>query len=238
MKVSDQKLEVITQDPHICLINKPSGLLSVEGRTPSEASAKALLAAQLRRPVWTVHRIDRETSGLLLFALTAEAHRSLSMAFEKHRVVKRYRAIALGAALPDHSEIELPLHPARKGKMRPTLAHEQGLNAHTALTVLKRWSLPEGQAAELRLCPSTGRQHQLRVHLRALGAPLLFDPLYRLAEHRAIWPDAPLQRTALHAEYLRFDHPVTQSTMAFECAPEPSWQALIDWLSQRAQARH
>lgn len=215
---------VLHEDPELLVVAKPAGLTVVPAR---DAAPDDSLQAQLERlrgeRLWVVHRLDRDTSGVLLFARTATLHRALNLAFEHRAVQKTYWAIAAGADLPDRGDVRIPLHAARKGRMRPALDGEAGaLAAHTGFVVTTRWDLPEGQvASELLLSPHSGRQHQLRVHLRALEAPLAGDPLYRLPDaRRPRWPCVP-PRLALHAARIAFADPRSGRPFAVE-APLPA----------------
>lgn len=220
------------EDAHLIAVDKPAGVTVIPARDASLAqSLRGQLEAARGETLWVVHRLDRDTSGVLLFARDAQTHRALNLQFEAHRIEKSYWALAAGAPLPARSEIRLPLHAARKGRMRPALAGEAAaLEAHTSLAVRARWPLPDGlQIAELDLRPHSGRQHQLRVHLRALEAPLLGDPLYRLPEVRR--PQLPPgsaspPRLALHARCIAFAHPQDGRAMHIE-AELPA--TLRDW---------
>jgi tRNA pseudouridine32 synthase / 23S rRNA pseudouridine746 synthase len=215
---------VLYQDVELLAVAKPAGITVVPGRDELlDDSLHGQLQAARGERLWVVHRLDRDTSGALLFARSADAHRALNMAFEARTVHKTYWAIAGGAVLPDAADIRIPLHAARKGRMRPALDGEAGaLPSHTGLAVTTRWSLPDGlQASELTLSPHTGRQHQLRVHLRALDAPLAGDPLYRLPEgQRPRWPAEP-PRLVLHAARIVFTHPLTGDPLQVD-APLPA----------------
>lgn len=186
-------------------VDKPAGTLVIPGR--GEATSPVLrdaLERQLGRKVFVVHRLDRDTSGVLVFALDASAHRALSMAFEAGKVRKRYLALVEGR-LQGPVEIDLPLAPARRGRMRVAKAGEEGKAAVTRiapLEVFARASLVEAE-------PLTGRTHQIRVHLRAVGHPLLVDPQYGrpapvTAEDLGGEGTEPLlTRTPLHASRLQ-----------------------------------
>ena len=183
-------------------IDKPAGALVIPGRGEEDGGClRDLLAKQLGREVWVVHRIDRDTTGVLLFALDAKTHREASMAFEHGQVDKRYVALVQGRVTAP-LDIDLPLASARKQKMRVALPGEQGKEARTLVRprqVFAKASLVEAE-------PLTGRQHQIRVHLRAKGHPLLFDHQYgRRAPLTAKdlggeGEEIVLARTPLHAE--------------------------------------
>jgi RluA family pseudouridine synthase len=161
--------------------------------------------------VWVVHRIDKSTSGIIIFALTAEAHRSLNIQFEKHRVEKKYHAILNGS--PNWSEkiTKFPLRANVGNKHRTIVDNRNGVRAETRFRILKQNQL----SALAEAMPMTGRTHQIRVHAFALGYPLLGDILYSAPETEII------ARAALHAHSLSFDHPATNERVTFT-APYPA----------------
>ncbi len=188
------RLEVLWQHGGLVAVSKPPGLLVIPGRDPGERTcAKDLLAAQLGRRVWVCHRIDRDTSGVLLFALDAEAHRAASMAFEHGEAKKRYLALVEGVA-SEPLDIDLPLAEGRKGKMR---VGDGGKPARTLVRPLETFA----HASLVECEPLTGRQHQIRVHLQAKGHPLLFDHQYGRKEPLVLGA-VTLDRTPLHATRL------------------------------------
>ena len=192
---------VLHEDPDVLAVDKPAGVVVIPARDepPGESLRHRLEAARGER-LWVVHRIDRDTTGVVLFARGAESHRALSLAFEQRRVEKTYLALTRG--VPPEGVIDVALHPARKGKMRPALPGERdALEAATACRVVRAWRRAEGDFALVEARPRTGRQHQVRVHLRSVDAPLLVDPLYGRAA-TATAAGAPLTRLTLHAHAL------------------------------------
>lgn len=179
-------------------IDKPPGLLVIPGRTPDDqACAKTYLEHQLGQKIWVCHRIDRDTSGVVLFATDADAHRTASMAFEEGRVEKRYLALVEGR-IEAPLTIDLPLTEARKGKMRPCFPGEAGKPAVTRVKPVEVFA----DATLVECEPLSGRQHQIRVHLKAKGHPLLFDHQYG---RKTPWVKGgvTLERTPLHAAKLK-----------------------------------
>jgi len=183
-------------------VDKPPGTLVIPGRGEEAApSLREQLERQLELKVYVVHRLDRDTSGVLLFARTPAAHRELSLAFEHGRIRKVYQALA-GGALAQPERVEVPLAPARRGRMRP--AKGEGKPALTLVRPLETFA----RATFLEAEPLTGRTHQIRVHLQALGHPLLVDPQYgrprpvTAADLGGQGDQVVLSRTPLHAALL------------------------------------
>lgn len=199
---------VLFEGAEIVAVAKPPGLPVVPaGGGPAAASLHHQLERARGERLWVVHRLDRDASGVVIFARTAAAHRHLSMAFERRAVRKTYLAFAGGRLDPPRGRIELPLHAARRRKARPARPDEAGAKAAvTAYDVARTWDLRGVPVLLVRLRPETGRHHQLRVHLRARGAPILFDPLYGRGFAPRGLEQAPCRRLALHA--LRLELPL------------------------------
>jgi len=185
-------------------VDKPAGMPVVPGRTGQGGPPlRERLEAQLGRQVWVVHRLDRDTSGVLLLALDATTHRAASVAFERGLPEKRYLAL-VSPALTGAVRVEAALVPARRSRMRLAGPGEEGKPAVTELSAVETF----GDVALVEARPLTGRTHQIRVHLRHAGAPLLVDPQYGRPEpvsERRLGgeSDAPvLTRTPLHASRL------------------------------------
>ncbi len=197
-------LTILAQEGGLVAIDKPPDLLVIPGRAADDQRcARDLLAAQLGREVWVCHRIDRDTSGVVLFATDPKVHRTVSMAWDDKQVHKRYLALVQGR-VRGPMDIDLPLAEGRKGKMRVALQGEEGKASRTRVEVKEAF-----ERASLVECePLTGRQHQLRVHLRAKGHPLLFDHQYGrkqplLEKDLGGQGEAVvLDRTPLHASFL------------------------------------
>jgi RluA family pseudouridine synthase len=184
-------------------VDKAPGTLVIPGRGEENApSLREQLERDLKHKVYVVHRLDRDTSGVLLFARTPGAHRELSLAFERGLIRKVYQALVDGAlAAPER--VEVPLAPARRGRMRPAKG-EEGKHALTVVRPLETFERATFVEAE----PLTGRTHQIRVHLQALGHPLLVDPQYgrshalTAADLGGEGGEVVLSRTPLHAALL------------------------------------
>ena len=217
-------------------VAKPAGVPVVPARGEDPAGClRARVAAALGAAVWVVHRLDRETSGVVVFARDAEAHRALSLAFERRAVAKTNLAWVADRGLPPAGRVALALHPARRGKSRPARPGEPGAReAATAYRVDRRWRLADLAVARLELDPETGRHHQIRVHLRALGAPILFDRLYGGSAAPRLPAGSPCARLALHALRLTVPDPGDGAGRTF-AAPLPADLAAFEgWLDRAA----
>lgn len=201
----DVPLAVLHEDHEIVVVDKPAGLLSVPGR--GEHLSDCLLSrVQVAFPTaLLVHRLDRDTSGAMVFGLTPHAQRNLSMQFEKRRVKKTYVARVWGEMAGKTGTVDLPLIVDWPNRPRQMVCHETGKPAVTDWRVLRTG---DGES-RVRLNPRTGRSHQLRVHMLALGHVILGDPLY------AEGPAANFPRLMLHSQELRISHPESGRGMAF-----------------------
>lgn len=189
---------ILHADPAFLIADKPAGLPTVPGR-PAALHDCLWTRVQAEFPdALVVHRIDMGTSGLVVFARDAQAQRALNRAFEQRRVGKTYVALAAGRIEADAGEIDLPLAADWPARPRQKVDHDHGRPALTRWRVLER----HADHTRVELTPLTGRSHQLRVHLAALGHPLLGDPLYASPA-----VEAALPRLALHARTLAFIHP-------------------------------
>lgn len=198
-------LDVLHEDHEIVVLNKPAGLLSVPGKAAHLADCLLTRVQEVFPTALLVHRLDRDTSGVMVFGLTPHAQRHLGLQFEKRQVKKTYVARVRGRLEPKTGTVDLPLIVDWPNRPRQKVCHETGKAAVTDWRV-QRYGEDE---TRVRLMPKTGRSHQLRVHMLALGHPILGDPLY--AEGRA--RDYP--RLMLHSEELRLRHPDGGAGMSF-----------------------
>lgn len=206
----DLPLDVIHDDAQIVVVNKPAGLLSVPGRGVHLADCLSSRLQAVFPEVLLVHRLDRDTSGVMVFALTAHAQRHLGQQFEKRQARKTYVARLAGQLTPKTGTVDLPLIVDWENRPRQMVCHETGKPAITDWRVLRH----EPGESRVRLMPKTGRTHQLRVHMAALGHPILGDPLYADGEA------ADHDRMMLHSEELRIKHPDSGVSMKFRAAAD------------------
>ncbi|WP_281980870.1 RluA family pseudouridine synthase [Thalassorhabdomicrobium marinisediminis] len=190
-------LDVIHSDHEILIVNKPSGLLSVPGKGPHLADCLMTRVQEAFPTALLIHRLDRDTSGVMVFALTPHAQRHIGLQFEKRQTKKTYVARVSGKLEPKTGTVDLPLIVDWDNRPRQKVCHETGKPAQTDWRVLRSNS----DESRVRLMPKTGRSHQLRVHMLSLGHPILGDPFY--ATGAAL--DHP--RLMLHSEELRLRHP-------------------------------
>jgi tRNA pseudouridine32 synthase/23S rRNA pseudouridine746 synthase len=210
-------LQVLYVDASLLVLNKPSGLLCVPGRGEDKQDCLSRRAQQLYPDALVVHRLDMSTSGLLLMARGLAMQRALSKLFETRQIHKRYIAIVKGKPIPDSQQewnlidlaiaadwLRRPLRVIDAALGKPSQTRWKILSHDTAL-----------QTTRLELEPMTGRSHQLRLHLQAIGHPILGDALYAPESVQAL-----STRLLLHATKLSFVHPETTQAMRFECRPD------------------
>lgn len=235
-----QKLEIVGETADYVLVNKPAGMLSIPDRAQSVPSLRDMLLQQMDA-VFTVHRLDRDTSGLLLFAKNEEAHRYYSQLFEKREVEKYYVGIVLGKPATETGIIDASIteHLTEKGKM---VVHRQGKSSQTGYEFLEG----NHRYALMKFRLYTGRTHQIRVHCKHIGHPLACDPLYgdgkplllseikkkyKLSQHEL--EERPvLDRLALHAYRLQF----LDQAGVMQQAEAPLPKAFTAWMTQLSKS--
>jgi tRNA pseudouridine32 synthase/23S rRNA pseudouridine746 synthase len=208
---SQEAIKILHQDGDLLLVRKPDLLLSIPGRHPLN---KDCLITRLRvefPSASIVHRLDLDTSGIMIIPLNKPCHAHISRQFQERRVEKSYHAIVYGNVANDSGEIDLPIAPDWTDRPRQKICHERGKSALTRYEVLRR----EEDRTRLLLKPVTGRSHQLRIHLRELGHPILGCDMYAHDEALGM-----ADRLMLHATTLAFEHPGTGLPIAGECPPD------------------
>ena len=207
---ADTGLDLLYQDDALLVVNKPSGLLAVPGRGVDKQDCMAARAQAVYPTAVTVHRLDMETSGIMILALNKPVQRKLSRLFQERKVQKRYIAVVNGCMHPACGEIDLPLLADWPNRPRQKVDRENGKPSTTRFRVIGRDR--GNNSTRVELTPVTGRTHQLRVHLRAQGHGILGDRLYSDGSG-----DAGADRLMLYAEALAFRHPDSDEFMNFEC---------------------
>jgi len=231
----DIPLSIVFEDDHLLVVDKPAGLVVHPAAGNREGTlVNALLhhcAGRLSgiggvaRP-GIVHRIDKDTSGLLVVAKTDVAHEGLARQFAAHSIDRRYLAIVSGVPMTAEGSVDAPL--ARSAHNRKKIAIVEGSRGKRAVTHWKRLkALKNAALVECRL--ETGRTHQVRVHMSSIGHPLLGDPVYGRGKsvHRKLLNQLDFHRQALHAAGLGFTHPVTKARLSFESALPSDMQELF-----------
>lgn len=198
-------IKVLHEDHEIVVVDKPSGLLSVPGKGEHLADCLLSRVQEAYPMALLVHRLDRDTSGVMIFALSPHAQRHLGLQFEKRQTKKTYVARVLGRLEPRKGTVDLPLIVDWPNRPKQMVCHETGKPAVTDWRVQRY----EEDETRVRLMPKTGRSHQLRVHMLALGHPILGDPFYAEGAAREF------PRLMLHSEELRLRHPDGGAGMTF-----------------------
>jgi tRNA pseudouridine32 synthase/23S rRNA pseudouridine746 synthase len=204
---SNNPVDLIYQDDYLLVANKPAGLLAVPGRGEDKQDCLSARLQQQFPDSLVVHRLDMSTSGLMIFARGADMQRCLSLVFQEREVEKRYVAVVAGRLEPDTGEVNLPIAADWPNRPLRMIDAELGKPSLTRYRVLGF----DADNTRVELEPVTGRTHQLRVHMKAIGHPILGDALYGDA--------ASAPRLKLHATMLKLLHPVTRAHLHFVDAP-------------------
>lgn len=230
-----QPLTLLYQDEHYVAIDKPAGMLVHRTRIAEEAEyAMQRLRDQLGQHVFVVHRLDRPTSGVLLFALSSEAARAMCGVFESRQVEKRYLAVVRGWT----EEADVIDYPLREEK------HKEAQHAVTAYRRLATVELdiavgryPQARYSLVEVTPETGRMHQIRKHFAHIFHPLVGDTTYGEGRHNRLFRDHfGCERLLLHATALHFVHPLHHTPVAIYAPPPPEMATLFAQLGWRDSA--
>lgn len=236
------KIDIIYEDESLVIVNKPADLLTIPDRFDTmKPNLVGLVSEHLEGKVWVVHRLDRETSGIICLAKTEEAHKALSKQFFDRTVAKIYLAMVDGKPSPTEGTIDAPIgaHPTLAGKMTVIRTGKKALTDYKVLEIFKAFSLVEANI-------HTGRTHQIRVHFKHLGHPLAVDSLYGKREAFYLsevknrkyqlgkeQEERPLMsRTTLHAYQLTLDHPTTGERVTFSVPLPKDFQAMVNQLQK------
>jgi 23S rRNA pseudouridine1911/1915/1917 synthase len=234
----DIPLKIVFEDEHLLVVDKPAGLVvhpaagNLDGTLVNallhHCAGKLSGIGCVARP-GIVHRIDKDTSGLLVVAKTDVAHEGLAKQFAAHSIDRRYLAIVSGVPKASHGSVDAPL--ARSATNRKKIAIVEGSRGKRAVTHWKRLDvLRDAALVECRL--ETGRTHQVRVHMASIGRPLIGDPVYGRSgkTHGKLLKELGFHRQALHAAALGFTHPVTKHRLSFASPMPPDMQELFNAL--------
>lgn len=208
---SQEEIRILYRDDDLLLVRKPTLLLSIPGRHPLNKDC-LISRLQLRYPgASIVHRLDLDTSGIMVIPLNKPTHAHIGRQFEQRQVEKTYHAIVFGSVPRDRGEIDLPIATDWANRPRQKICRQRGRSALTRYEVLDR----AADRTRVLLKPVTGRSHQLRIHMRELGHPILGCDMYAHPEALAMAP-----RLMLHASTLAFEHPGTGEWLQGECPPD------------------
>jgi RluA family pseudouridine synthase len=238
MKKNDTEIKIVHEDSSIVVLSKPAGVYTIPDRYDKKALNLYHYLKEKYGTIFTVHRLDKDTSGVIVFAKTAEAHKNLNTQFEKHEVKKLYHIIIEGTFRENEMDIDIPIAPSpvKKGLSMPSARGKESL---TRLRVLERFRTATFCEVDL----VTGRHHQIRVHCSTIGHPLLIDDLYgnkkefflssikRKFNLKKNCDEKPIiSRITMHAKHLQFKHPLSNEEVSYDCDYPKDFTALLQVL--------
>jgi len=203
--MENANIEILFEDENLIALNKPAGILSIEGGYDlQEINLRSLLREKFGK-IWVVHRLDRLTSGVILFAKNSNAHRILNDQFSNRTIYKEYRAIVHGSPMWREKSVSLPLLVDGDRKHRTILEKDKGRNAETSVKVIAK----KDAVSYLSMMPRTGITHQIRAHLSLIGLPIIGDELYGRFFYNEPHSTNNFNYLYLHAYKIIFSHPAT-----------------------------
>jgi tRNA pseudouridine32 synthase/23S rRNA pseudouridine746 synthase len=208
--ICHQEIEILFQDEHILLINKPSGLLSLSGKNPLNKDSVHFRLVQSFSNATLAHRLDFGTSGIMLVALSKEVNANLTKQFQLRTVIKKYECVVLGHLSNDKGCIDIPIIKDEANFPLQKVCHQRGKQALSEYQVVDRLLKPA--RTRILFSPQTGRTHQLRVHSKEIGHPILGCDLYGTPESHGM-----AKRLLLHALSLEFNHPLSNERLQIHC---------------------
>jgi len=235
-------IKKIFEDDDILIIFKPAGVLTIPDRFDLEAPNVTDFLKAIYDEVFTVHRLDRDTSGVMVYAKNANSHRNLSLQFQEQKVLKIYHAVVKGIVDKESIDIDIPIapHPAKQGASIPSARGKASLTIAQTLQRFKNSTLLECKLI-------TGRHHQLRVHVAAIGHPLLIDEVYgsdqpvlvsELKKHFNLKKNSEekpiISRITMHAYQIGFEHPKSGEHLTFIAEYPKDFRALLQVLNKYA----
>ncbi len=241
MKTKDNNF-IIFEDDSILVISKPAGMLTIPDRYDYEAPNLKQELEQIYGKIFVVHRLDKDTSGIMVFCKDADSHKHLNGQFQENKVDKLYHVVVSGIVQQDDIDIDIPIipDPAVKGKSKPSAKGKESL---TKLKVVERFRVATFVECDL----ITGRHHQIRVHCAAIGHPLLVDKLYgknsefylssikRKFNLKKNTEEIPvISRVTMHSYSIAFNHPVTNERMSFLASYPKDFNALLNIMRKYA----
>lgn len=237
MPVED--LEILLHDDHLVAVNKPPGVFVHRSpmSPPNEPNVMRMLRQQIGQLVSPVHRLDRATSGVLLFALNSNVASDLSLQFSEHRVGKQYAAIVRGHT-PDETTIDLPLKPHRDGLTGKSFREDDVQEAVTQIRTLDRCEIPHSAGryptsrySLITALPRTGRRHQIRRHLKHISHPIIGDVAHGDHRHNHMLKGLfGLNRMMLVASRLEFEHPATKARVTVDASCGTEFETAVKFL--------
>ncbi len=241
---NNNNLDIIFEDDSIVILSKPAGVLTIPDRYDKEAVNLRKLLETKYGKIFVVHRLDRDTSGVMIFAKDAESHRILNQQFQDNQVEKLYHVVVSGIVPKDEISIDIPLV-ADSFKLGQTKPSSRGKQSLTILKVLEHYRI--ATLVECNLI--TGRHHQIRVHCKAIGHPLLVDALYsetkefflssikRKFNLKKDSVELPvISRVSMHSSKISFLHPVTNEKVTYEAPYPKDFQAMLRVLRKYSSA--